>query len=295
MYVYHKGVSISTNFQTFYKQFRSSLPDISPIYHQPISTMTTLLRCHLLINQPLSNPTKPGIPIILQIVTPRQPRPPIPSLGHLLQRTLLLQIRTAKIHNLQLLHALPAILANPRYHARHAAGSHVAQDATDQQRARIRAQRPARIRVAHQEEGVGQVLHHGGFPEELVAGPHDGAVHGDLGAAGEEHLEPRRRDDHVGLEFLARRQDDAPGGHGLDRVGDDGASAGAQGGEEVAVRAHAEALSPRVVGRLEMGVVWDRGGELFYGRFLDGCSGESGVGHAPLDDEDALEDVLPAV
>ena len=40
-------------------------------------------------------------------------------------------------------------------------------------------------------------------------------------AAGELQLEPRRRDDDVGIELAARREADAPLGEGVDVVGDD--------------------------------------------------------------------------
>ena len=44
-----------------------------------------------------------------------------------------------------------------------------------------------------------------------------------------------------------------------------------------------------------MWVVRDRWRELFDGCFLDGFSGSSRVGDTPFDDEDAEEDVFPAV
>ena len=94
---------------------------------------------------------------------------------------------------------------------------------------------------------------------------------------------------------MARGQDDAVGGHGLDSVRDDRSVAATEGLEKVSIGAEAEALSPRVVSGIEMWIMWDCWRELFDGCLFDGFSGLFRVGEAPFDDEDAEEDVLPAI
>ena len=66
------------------------------------------------------------------------------------------------------------------------------------------------------------------------------------------HFQPGRRDDQIGLDFLAGFQLEAGFGETLDLVGDDRGGAIGECVEEIAVRCQAEALVPGIIARREM-------------------------------------------
>ena len=118
----------------------------------------------------------------------------------------------------------------------------------------IRLQRPGRVGVPEGEGEVGDALEH----DPLVRQPRRDvdrvAVDTELRTAGELQLEPRRRDDDVGIELAARREADAPLGEGVDVVGDDVGLARPDGAEQVTVGRDAHPLVPGPVARREVGV-----------------------------------------
>ena len=85
---------------------------------------------------------------------------------------------------------------------------------------------------------------------------------------------------------------DAGPRHGGDGVGDHGGAAGAQGFEEVAVRAEAEALLPRVVARGEVRVVRDVVRQLLDGGLFEQVPGGERVEGAELVEEEADDEEL---
>lgn len=141
------------------------------------------------------------------------------------------------------------------------------QQTRNQQGGGVCAERPRGVGVANDKRRVGQILQHGALPHELVAGLDGLAVDAQPRPARKLHLQPRRRDDDVGLDLLPGLQRDAVRGDGLDVARGDVRLALVQAAEEVAVGAHAHALLPRVVGGLEVRVVRDVLGQLL------GCAG----------------------
>src|SRR5690606_12360619 len=120
----------------------------------------------------------------------------------------------------------------------------VLEQATDEIRDEIGAQRPARAEVA---EDPGHVGHAG----EQGAAPRYGVLEGerlavDLERDVPQHIEvePGRGDDDIGLETIARREPDAAGIERLDMVGHDGGGAGGDRPEQVAVGNEGDALAP---------------------------------------------------
>lgn len=115
-------------------------------------------------------------------------------------------------------------------------------------------QGPRRGGVADRDGQVGQARQQGAAVGNGVGDGNGLAVDVEIDPAEEPHVQARRRDDEVGVEVVAGLERDPGLGEPLDPVGDDGGAAVAQRGEEVAVGAEAQALIPRLVRRVEVGV-----------------------------------------
>jgi hypothetical protein len=171
---------------------------------------------------------------------------------------------------------------------------HVLDDAREQARGVVGAEGPRGVPVADDLAEVGHVGEHGKVPEVFLLRLDFGAVDGQVDAAEEAHVEARRRDDDVGVELGAAREDDAVGDDFGDCVGYDGGTAAVEALEVVVVGAQAEALLPGVVGRLEVRVQGEVGGELLLGFFADKGRGALGEVDAEVVEENGNESVLVA-
>ena len=130
---------------------------------------------------------------------------------------------------------------------------HVAQKPADIFAGKIGFQRPGCIRVA---EGGGEIRHaaeHHPLVAHCRGQIYARTVDADLETAEQLHLQARRGDDDVGLEFLTRLQPYSILREALDMIGDDRHAPGVDLAEEIAVRHEAETLIPGIVARREMG------------------------------------------
>jgi hypothetical protein len=171
---------------------------------------------------------------------------------------------------------------------------HVLDDAGKQARGIVGAKGPRGVPVADDLAKVGHVGEHGEVPEVFLLRLHFGAVDRQVDAAEEAHVEARRRDDDVGVELGAAREDDAVGDDFGDGVGYDGGAAAVEALEVVVVGAQAEALLPGFVGWLEVRVQGEVGRELLLGFFTDKSRGALGEVDAEVVEEDGNEGVLVA-
>jgi hypothetical protein len=171
---------------------------------------------------------------------------------------------------------------------------HVLDDTSKQARGVVRAEGPRRIPVADNLAEVGHVGEHGEVPEVFLLRRDFGAVDGQVDPAEEAHVEARCRDDDVGVELGAAREDDAVGDDLADCVCDDGGAAAVEALEVVVVWAQAEALLPGVVGWLEVRVQGEVGGELLLGFFADKSRGALREVDAKVVEQDGNEGVLVA-
>ena len=96
------------------------------------------------------------------------------------------------------------------------------------------------------------------------------------------------------MELDAGFELDAVGGDLVDDACLDRAVAGAEGGVEVAIRAHADALFEGVVAGLEVGIVGYRRWKLFHGGAAEHLLGQVGEVEAELDEEEGHYDPFPA-
>lgn len=137
---------------------------------------------------------------------------------------------------------------------------HVLDDADEQTNGDIAAQRPRMIPVAHDVTEVREGGEHSKVPEILVVHFDGFAVDSDRHAAKEAQLESCGCDDDVCIKLIARVQLDASFCDGLDSVGNNGSPAAFEAFEVVPIWAVAQALLPREVARLQIGV----DGEVFW-------------------------------
>ena len=101
---------------------------------------------------------------------------------------------------------------------------------------------------------VGDVGEHGEAPHVFVWNIDFLTVNGQIDTAEEAKVETRGCDDDVGVQLLARVQQNAVADDGLDGVCDDRRVPAVEALEEVAVRAQAKALFPGIVARLKVWV-----------------------------------------
>lgn len=139
-----------------------------------------------------------SLPTILEIILPWRPWPAVTTLGHLVQ-TLLHIGATQRTDALR----IPPILGRDG-----GDGSavvvlvHVLDDAREEPARRVAAECPRGVPVPDDLAHVGHVGEHGEAPHVFVWYVYCFAVHGEVDAAQEPQVEPRGRDDDVGVELL---------------------------------------------------------------------------------------------
>jgi hypothetical protein len=143
-----------------------------------------------------------------------------------------------------------------------AGGAQVVEQPTDVVAGELGLERPGGVGVADGQGQVGDALEHHALVGDLLGDVDGLAVHRELDAAEEEQVEAGGGHDDVRRELLAGAEPKPGLGEGVDVVGDHRRGAGADGGEEVAVGHHAEALVPRAVVGGEVGVDVVAGGQV---------------------------------
>lgn len=247
-------------------------------------------RAHRLIPHALIQVTVLSLPAILEVKLPRRPRPRVPAVGHLAQTAP--DIGTAE--RADALRILLFLFRDGGNRSRVAVLVHVLDDAREEARGHVGAERPRGVPVADNLAHVGHVGQHGEAPHVLF-GDIDGlAVDGEVNAAQEAQVQPRGGDDDVGVKLLAGVEEDAIADDALDGVGDNAGTPAVETLEEVAVRAQAQTLLPRVVPGLEVWVDGEVRGQLFLGGAADERGRAVGEVDAEVVEEDGYERELEA-
>jgi hypothetical protein len=191
-------------------------------------------------------------PNVKEVITSRQPRCLIP-------RTRKTALRLFNIRAVQVEHALRlqvVLISHLRSDDRHLVLLQVFQQSDNEQSSRVRAKCPGRVCVSDYERGVGNVLKHHQFPDELFSEVDRFAVDGKGCSACELHLEPSGGDDDICIDLLASLcLDPALGDLGVGIRHDIGGSC-ANRLVEIPIRADAQTLFPRFVSRVKVGFKW---------------------------------------
>ena len=160
-------------------------------------------------------------------------------------------------------------------------------------RGQVAFQRPAGIRISEGERHIRHAFKHHALINQPVGRIDAVVVHVQLHPSHHGEREPGSGDDDVSGQLLARSQCDALGRETLDRIGDDFGIATADGVEQIGIGHQADALVPRIVGRLEIALNGVAVGKLCAHAIEDGGLDLRGLAPRITIGRDAKPDALP--